>query len=94
MKYLINLFVKVVGIISTSHKLMEKHDGVNKMKVKIVSCSESRLWYNNHIGEVYEVGREVIKPDANWMATPYYAFLRDGKESGFIRKDDVEIVED
>ncbi len=28
------------------------------MKVKIIKCYDSMLWYNKHIGEVFEILRE------------------------------------
>ena len=34
------------------------------MKIKILRCSDSMLWYNKHIGEVMHVVR--ITPDRYW----------------------------
>ena len=57
------------------------------MKVKVVSCSNSILWYSQHIGEEFEVRyledgaywtREKIFPFAlNWI----YAKITDGNLS-------------
>ena len=35
------------------------------MKVKIVKCSDSRFWYNDKIGEIFQVRR--IDNDCVWV---------------------------
>lgn len=39
-----------------------------QMKIKILRCSDSMLWYNRHIGEVMQVVR--ITPDQYWCKEP------------------------
>ena len=38
------------------------------MKIKIIRCSDSMLWYNSLIGEVMQVVR--ITPDKYWCKEP------------------------
>ena len=56
------------------------------MKIKIVSCKDSLLWYSKHIGEVFEVVK----------VTTWYFWCREKDEyeaTNFIHKNDVEILE-
>ncbi len=58
------------------------------MKVKIIKCSDSLWWYNNKIGQVFEVS-EYKAPDGD------HQVIINGKASGeFINSDDFEIVEE
>lgn len=44
------------------------------MKIKILRCSDSMLWYNSLIGEVMQVVR--ITPDQYWCKEPNeYGYL-------------------
>jgi hypothetical protein len=65
---------------------------VRIIKVKIIKCSDRKLWYKKHFGEIYEVSREVISPDARFEAIPCYWLKENGKEFGIVRQEDVEIV--
>jgi hypothetical protein len=56
------------------------------MRIKIVSCRDSLLWYSKHIGEVFEVVK----------VQPLYFWCREKDEykaTNFIHKNDVEILE-
>ena len=63
------------------------------MRIKIKKCSVSQLWYRNEIGEEYDVSREVTGADSRFRSIPKYAVMdKEGKEFGFVRKEDAEIV--
>lgn len=51
------------------------------------------MWYRNEIGEEYDVSREVTGADSRFRSIPKYAVMdKEGKEFGFVRKEDAEIV--
>ena len=64
------------------------------MRIKITKCSVSQLWYRNEIGEEYDVSREVTGTDSRFRSVPKYAVVdEDGKELGFVRKEDARVIE-
>ena len=69
------------------------------MKIKVIKSSSENYWYNNHIGEVFEVVEELNQHKCV-LALPYqryyYSFYKgEGKNKiGFyIGIEDCEIVE-
>lgn len=58
------------------------------MKVKIIKCSKSSYWYNDKIGEIYEIDDDFINKDG-------LTICRTSKSiPNYINFDDCEVLND
>ena len=58
------------------------------IRIKIIKCSNSILWYHRHIGQEFEVVKQ--EPNSYWVLEPNTQF----RLINWVMKSDAELVQD
>jgi hypothetical protein len=58
------------------------------MKIKIIKCSDSMMWYCKHVNETYDVIKDYSKESNEYLVRDAYGYLN------IVRQKDCVVVEE